>query len=335
MYAVSSPPRVYISFFLLLCAAFLFAPSVAHSNEYWSVLEKRFIPSNQVPNAVQEMLGHSVSKPSGSTLSTSPSSPTISKNSLGGLSQTTQNTIKTMGQPSSFNSTLNNSAGAAKNALKSCVRSPACAGRALGAGAIIYEGIYAWKEVYDILADENGSPAVAVPMPVPPEFDGGCFYNGIKFTTCRQAFSYYESLVCNPFNSNRCPYTLESSGNGLYSAIDVKGIPRQAFEDKTLCPSNATMTENGCVSTAEFINSPISLPELDQKIDDTYFPAVSDAPIVLLSGSPESITLSTPASAELPSTTTTNTSSSGQTTTAITNQTINYNITNNNTSNPY
>lgn len=336
MYAVSGLARVYISFFLFLCLA-LFSTATLANDGYWSTYERRFVPQSEVNRNVQRILDSSVKKPTGSTLGASPTAPTISKNPAGGLSATTQNTIKTMGQPSSFNSTLNNSVSSAKTALKGCVRSPACAGRALGGGAIIYEGIQAWKEVYDyVYADGQVSESLVVELTDTYPNDSGYLLYGrnpnvpIIYPTVVSACQAIAASVGQTFTglrstNNLCCETVTSSGSRDGWCTN--------YTNSTECAPDTIKISGICVSNKRQ-TVPVSHSELDQSIDDSYSPEVSDAPIVLLSGEPESINLSTPAPAELPSTTTTSTDSSGQTTTSVTNETINYNVTNNNTSSP-
>ncbi|AXH77508.1 MAG: 50-kDa virion protein [Inoviridae sp.] len=339
MYAVSSPYRVYISFFLFLCVAFLSAPTLANDG-YWSTNERRFVSQQEVNRNVQRILDSSVRKPTGSTLGASPTAPTVTKNSAGGLSATTQNTIKTLGQPSAFNSTLNNSVSSAKTALKSCVRSPACAGRALGGGTIIFEGIKAWQNVYEFYVDDNGvihTLGVAQTLPfIPPEdrtpsyfddFGRGINLSKKSYSSCPSTFEgIYKNMTCSEtssyYNGHYCRTDLETGGYHLVGYLSISDVSGTCQYQRSQPP----LMERPLI--------PVSLLDLDNSIDESYQPSVSDAPIVLLSGEPESITLSTPSSADLPATTTTSTDSLGQMTTAVTNNMITYNVTNNNTSSP-
>lgn len=333
MYAVSSSSRVYISFLLLLCSAFLFAPSVVNASEYWSVLEKRFIPSNEVPSAVQNMLGHDVKRPTGTNVSVT-NQPTFSQNPSGGLSATTQNVIRNMGKPSGFSSTINNSVNSAKSALKSCTRSPACAGRALGAGGLLYEGIKGWKDVYDILQDPVTNDITI------PDYENIKDFEAPEYPN---PTSQVIAVAGNITGASSCP---ASNQHGTVVACEVSSNPNNQYVRWTACKE-----KYGSLNLVGFLRPycqyadddpweqdvprvPLSPEELDNLIDEGYEPAVSDAPITFLSDSPPaSISLSTPEPVQLPSTTTTNTSSSG-TTTTVSNQTINYNVVNNNTTSP-
>ncbi|AXH73050.1 MAG: 50-kDa virion protein [Inoviridae sp.] len=327
MYVISNVPRVYIAVIFFLCLA-SFSTATLGADGYWSTNERRFVPQSEVNRNVQRILDSSVRKPTGSTLGASPTSPTVTKNPAGGLSSTTQNTIKTMGHPSTFNSTLNNSVSSARTALKSCVRSPACAGRALGGGAIIYEGIKAWKDVYEIVYDDTDNSFNQLD-PKPYQYSPEQLPSGsITTTDCRDVGVGSCVLVFKArqfgndptrdigCNTSRPDATFLGS---VWSNSPCVYYPHSLGGDVPYPPENI---------------KPISLSDLDNMIDDGYEPAVSDAPIVLLSDNPESISLSTPPPVDLPSTTTTSTNSSGQTTTSVTNNTINYNVTNNNTSSP-
>lgn len=335
MYAVSSSARVYISFFLLFCAAFLFAPTVANANEgYWSTTERRFVTQPEVNRRVQNILERGVKKPPESTFSSGSSSPTYSKNAAGGLSATTESVIKTMGQPSTYSSTINNSVGSAKTALKSCVRSAACAGRALGAGAIIYEGIKGWKEVYDYIYEEEQQQILKrSDEPIIVNNGGGLITvtsGGAEFAVCSNLYHGVDQAI-SCLTSTRADVTVVSVTHQGNNSIQVElGYSDQPSYFVWARPT--LYTSSGFLIEYPYI--PFPQTELDSAIDETYEPAVSDAPIVLLSGEPESITLTTPPPADLQSTTTTNTDSNGLTSSSVSNKSVNYSVTNNNTSSP-
>lgn len=348
MYAFSNSNRIYTLIFLCLCAAFLLAPTVANASDgYWSTQEKRFISQSEATNRVNRMLSQATSYPSGSTLSTTSSAPTVSKNPTGGLSASTNQVLRTMGQPSGFSSTSNFSLNSAKTALKSCVRSPSCAGRALGGGAIIYEGIQGWKDVYDFtLGDDN---QIYKPSPNDEEFPA----DGEKEVYV-PPYSGTEPYVTSNPDSIRVGRNSAHNYPVPSANVLVEEIGDGAFVLKLSCPRiqyNTTRVFVGWLSNTrkcQFSSSgntpesnkpkplvPASPSELDNSIDEGYEPAASDAPIVLLSDTaPATIELSTPAPVELSPETKTITDSNGQTSTAVTNRTITYNVTNNNTATP-
>lgn len=339
MHVIQYSNRIYTFVFLCLCAAFFLAPTLANANEYWSTYEKRMISQSEVSNRVNRMLSQATSMPSNATLSTVPSAPTITKNAAGGLSATTNNILKTLDQPSTFNSTLNNSVGAAQTALKSCIRSPVCATRALGAGGVIYEGIQGWKEVYGLLLGENGGILVekTVPVIAPPTTPDGatCQLSGVgNFSSCESGFHHYnqQCQVADP--PWICPVSLEPrpSGDGYIIKRSDGGTAANLYYISNACPSGSNNSYYGC-QTSETTREPLTESYLDDSLEN-YEPDVTDAPIVLLSGEPETISLTTPEPANLPATTTTSTDSQGKTTTTIKNAVITYNILNNNSSSP-
>lgn len=335
MYALSNAPRIYVSFFLLLCSSLFSSAALANAPDgYWSTNERRFITQPEANARVERILLGATKAPSGSSINTLSTPPTFSTNALGGVSATTQNIIKTMGEPSSFSSTINQSAAAAKTALKSCVRSAACAGRVFGTGAVIYEGIKGWQQVYGFLLDENGVITEPADYQITLPYEGDKtvgYYTSVALTVryrtdlyggCQQHTDYL-MMSCNVQNDEfvyrGCPNGA-NAGTGWYLAGFIS-------------PNTCEFVNHDPLQT-ERPQVPSSYANLDTAIDEGYIPSVTDAPIVLLSGAPESITLSTPPPVDLESTTTTNTNSNGDTTSSVTNKSVNYSVTNNNTSNP-
>lgn len=331
MYAVSYSSRIYSFIFLCLCAAVLLAPSVnAAVYPDWDDLRYDLDTlKRDVDRSVREM----TKRPTNTTLTPSNSAPAITKNATGGLSATTNNILKTMGQPSTFSSTSNYSLSSAKNALKSCVRSPSCAGRTLGGGAIIYEGINAWKDVYDLLQDPVTND-ITMPNPdgvVPdaPDYPNpGVTHNSESRlisidSPCPTDIGGYTVMFCEPYDDKNQRAIV--CGVGWGGSLKLVGIDRSTYR---------CQYAGGSPWEPEVPRVPASPEQLDDLIDEGYEPAVSDAPIVITGGgSPGTIELSTPAPAQLPSETRTETSSAGTTTTVI-DRTINYTVTNNNTASP-